>query len=195
MASRVTNPPQVEPVSLDDAKNHLKVDFSTDDTLIEVLITAAREVAEDYTNQKFITQTIEETFNSFPSSTPLSPYCELQLAFGPLIQVVSIRSLNSEGTYDEAIDQENYTASDTITPPVVIPKLDYSWPTTVDHPEAVKVVYHAGFGAAATDVPKGIKQAMLLMIGYWYENRIDSVRKMPTQAEWLLRRYRIQTIH
>ena len=106
--------------------------------------------------------------------------------------MVSIHVLNADGVY-EAIPAENYTASETIKPPVVIPKLDYSWPSTVDHPEAVKVAYQAGFGAANV-VPKGIKQAMLLMIGHWYENRQDSIRKMPTQAEWLLRRYRIQTI-
>jgi hypothetical protein len=32
---------------------------------------------------------------------------------------------------------------------------------------------------------------MLLMIGFWYEKREDSIRKMPTQAEFLLRPYRI----
>lgn len=48
--------PLVEPITLDEAKLHLKVDSADDNTLISALIITARELAERETKKAFITQ-------------------------------------------------------------------------------------------------------------------------------------------
>ena len=61
------SPPAIEPLALADAKLHLKVDFTDDDTLISALITAAREYAETFTGKSFITRSYELYLDHFPS--------------------------------------------------------------------------------------------------------------------------------
>ncbi len=55
---KVKTPPATEPVSLSEAKLHLKVDTSADDTLISALIAAALQHLERHCNSAFVTQTI-----------------------------------------------------------------------------------------------------------------------------------------
>lgn len=50
-------PPSEEPVSLEEVKKHLNVDYIHDDNLIMSYIVAAREYAEEYTRRSFVTQT------------------------------------------------------------------------------------------------------------------------------------------
>lgn len=52
-------------MTLDEAKNHLRVDLNDDDSLITLLITTARQKAEAFTRRSFITQTWELTVNRF----------------------------------------------------------------------------------------------------------------------------------
>jgi len=56
MALELISPPAVEPVTLDEAKAHLKVDTTDDDALIATLISAARAKAEWHTGRAFVTQ-------------------------------------------------------------------------------------------------------------------------------------------
>ena len=190
MPSKVTVAPATEPLTSTEVKLHLKVDYTTDDDLITDLIQAAREVCEDYLNRKLITQTVQETFPCFPMEARNSPYAQLRLTWSPLISVSTVEYQASAGTYTE-LSSDNYTVADYQVPAVIMPAYNSTWPTAIEYPDAVRVTYTAGY-ADADSVPAGIKSAMLLMIGHWYDNRQDTVRRMPTQAEWLLHRYRVK---
>ena len=64
-----------EPISLSEAKNWLKIDFTTDDDLITMIITAVREFAENYTGLSLIAKTIEY-FDEAPKSKIVLPFPE-----------------------------------------------------------------------------------------------------------------------
>ena len=64
-----------EPITSTEAKNWPKVDFSTDDTLIGMLITSVREQAEKYTRLGLIEKTIELFDEEIPAKIKL-PYPE-----------------------------------------------------------------------------------------------------------------------
>ena len=71
-------------------------------------------------------------------------------------------------------------------------------PNIVDRIDAVECKYTVGYGAAS-DVPDAIKQAILLTIGNWYENRMSVITgktttEMPMSAKWLLETYKIQVV-
>ena len=70
-------------------------------------------------------------------------------------------------------------------------------PTLADRINAVAVQYTVGYGAASTAVPDGIKQAVLLTIGNWYENRQTVITgrtatELPLSSQYLLNQYKIQ---
>lgn len=68
-----------EPISLDEAKNYLKIDFDTEDTLIAEMITSAREQAELFCNRSFVPKTIEFSTKDFenPVLLPFPNHTEI----------------------------------------------------------------------------------------------------------------------
>jgi uncharacterized phiE125 gp8 family phage protein len=160
--SKVSVEPSVEPVTLTEAKLHLRVDHTTDDDLINILRQVAREMVENYTNRSLITQTRVIKLDNFPC------FDTIRLTHGPIQSLTSI-------TYDDANDASQTLASsaywtdfDSNIARVVVKN---SWPATYDKPNAVQITYVAGYGTAGSDVPQPLKQAMLLIIGHLYENR------------------------
>ena len=87
MPLQLVIPPAEEPVSLMDAKLHLRVDFDEDDTLIASLISAARQAAETLTGRQFGTARWKLVLDGFPRSA-------IALAKFPVQSVVAINYLD-----------------------------------------------------------------------------------------------------
>ncbi|MDD4985870.1 MAG: head-tail connector protein [Dehalococcoidales bacterium] len=161
MALKLKTAPTTEPVSLTEAKLHCRVEVDTDDTLITALIKAAREYCEGFQRRAYITQTWELWLDKFPTTPFDIPRPPLQ----------SIDSINYYGTDDTEYEFEEYYADVESTPGRL--ELNYleSWPSeTLRDINGVCITFKAGYGAAAA-VPQSIKQAILLLVGHWYENR------------------------
>jgi uncharacterized phiE125 gp8 family phage protein len=158
--------PTDEPVSLGEAKNHLRVDITDDDAYIESLITVARRSCEYIANKKFITQTWNLLLDGFPGSTKL----ELPKSLDPLESVTHIKYYDVDDqptTYDAA----NYVIDIYSQPARIVLKSGSSWPGDILRvANGVEVQVVVGFGDDA-DVPMEVKQAMLLVVGHLYENR------------------------
>jgi hypothetical protein len=69
-------------------------------------------------------------------------------------------------------------------------KYNQDFPTIEPGPKSITVTYQAGYANAAS-VPATLKQAMLLMIADWYDNRQDGVKTMPTASQILLDKFRV----
>jgi uncharacterized phiE125 gp8 family phage protein len=166
--------PTIEPVSLTDAKEHLRVDFTEDDSYILALISAARGYVEGFQKRSLAAQTLELTLDYFPSTIPLKR--------GPIQAVTSVKYTKADGS-SVTIDPSEYllTSTGDIYPV-------RCWPNAaLVRVEGVQVQYTAGY----TTIPPATKQAMLLLIGHWYENREAVVigkapAKMPMAVESLL---------
>lgn len=182
--------PSVEPISLTDAKLHLRVDTSDDDAYITMLITAARQWVEQMSNLCIIQQTVVEKFNSFPA------YGYFNLAKSPVISVDSIQYTDTNGDTQTWASTEYDT--DLVSKPArIMPKFAKTYPSTRVALTPVSITYKAGFGAAATSVPVPIIQAMKLLIGEMYENRQALTNNANTPkmgaVEKLLTNYRVTT--
>ena len=189
--SALITPPAGYPVSLAEAKTHLAIPLSeTDhDDLISGLIGAATEVCENITNRKFITQTVEVYYDSFPGTR------YLELPFGKLQSVTSLSYVDENGG-SQTFSSTKYQADGAGILGVIQLNEYEEWPDIADEVlRAVTVRYVCGFGAAA-DVPKSIKQAILCYVGTLYENRESIisgtiVAKTPDTVELLLASNRI----
>ena len=165
MALILVTGPDVEPVSKAEAKLHCRVDISDDDDLITALIVAARELCETITQRALITQTWDLVMDDWPGGDVLS------LPLAPLQSITSISYTDEDGNSD-TFSADNYVTDTESQPGRAALKSTASWPsTTLQEIAGVRVRFVAGYGDAGSDVPQSIRQAMLLLIGHWYEQR------------------------
>ena len=179
-----TSAPAIEPVTLVDMKNYLRVDsdLTQDDALITMLISAARRYAESVTGRSFISQGWRLVLDSFPGYGMTGvqwgvgyshPRNAVLLEKGPVISVDSIvytdmggatQTIATPGAPDYAVD---------LTGPVprITPGFGKIWPIPLPQIGAVQVNYTAGYGTTAASVPEGIRQWLMLRVATMYENR------------------------
>lgn len=142
-----------------------KTGDTTEDDLISALITAAREYCEGYTGRALATQTIEAYPPCFPRKN------EIEIPYPPLQSVTSVKYTDSSGTETTMTADTDYIVdADSNVGRIVLPYAG-TWPTaTLYTVNPIKIRYVAGY-YASNPIPKMIKQAMLLLIGHWYESR------------------------
>ena len=155
--------PAIEPVSLAEAKRHANVVASDDDELLAGLIQAAREQVESDAGRALINQTWRLKLHDFFAD-------QLELPRGPLQSVTSITYLDPDGV-EQTLAAANYHVDADRTPGVIWRDPDCTWPTVSDVANAVTILFVAGYGDAAADVPQRAKQAILLLLGHWYRSR------------------------
>lgn len=168
----LTVAPTSEPVTLAEAKDHVRRDDSDDDALIAGLITAARQYAETAQKRQLMPATYELRLDSFPTMSPASRSWVGPTIFLPmprLIAVSSIAYVNQSGTL-VTLDPSSYTVDSASSPGRITPVYWQTWPNFRPTVGCVRVTYTAGYADAA-HVPETTKLAMKLLIGHWYKNR------------------------
>ena len=187
---QVITPASTYPVSLTEAKSHLKVDTSADDTYIESIIKAATQLSEEYTNRFFIDTVIEQYASSF---------AELQTLFKSKVNDVQyVKYYDSDETLQTLADTE-YDKMLSYEPSQIQLADGKSFPSITKRNDAVICRYTVGYGSSASDVPEIIKQAILLTIGNFYQNRNSVVigriaTELPQNVKWLLDTYKVQIV-
>jgi len=164
----VKTAPTVEPISLVEAKAHLRVDYTDDDTLITSQIKAVRQKAEIDTKRSFITQTLELRLDSFPCG-------EIKLLRPQVQSVTSVKYIDTDGV-EQTWDSGDYTVDIYSLPPTIYPAYHESYPSTRRIRNAVTIEYIAGYGDAATDVPDNLIAGMKMLLGHLYEHREATIQ-------------------
>ncbi|MGQ0740924.1 MAG: head-tail connector protein [Alphaproteobacteria bacterium] len=183
MSLELITAPAEEPVSLADAKAHLRVDTNDDDALITRLIAAARQAAEEATGRAFVAQTWRLWLDGWPSEWAI------ELPRPPLIGVSSITAYDRNGNAT-VVDAETYLVDAAARPGRVVFDTTVLPPVILRAANAIAVEFDAGYGAAAV-VPAGIVAGVLAWIAHLYELRGESETPPPAQALALLAPYRV----
>lgn len=194
MGYTVINSPSWHPITLIEAKVHLRVEHDLENDLIEGLIAAATDRAEGFLNRKIPSQKVRETWNDWNELRCIQngkQYLELTAAPVQSIELFNYLPCGKEIPVEITSDEYRVNMTDLLT--TIAMKGNASFPTETVEFAGITVEYTVGY-AAIGKVPKAIKQAMLLMIGTWYDCRDDSVRNLPTASEHLLRPHRIPVI-
>jgi uncharacterized phiE125 gp8 family phage protein len=195
MGLRPITPPSVEPVTLAEAKLHLRVDHTDDDTLIGLYIEGARQFTEKFTARALVTQTWELVIDQFPLS-------EIMIPLPPLQSVTSIKYDAPNGV-EQTLATTGYDVDTASQPGWVVPATS-GWPSTIDAINAVRIQFVAGYSPTTdsppdlvANIPSNLKTAILLHAANLYANResvvvgtISSV--MPTGGLLhIMRQYRV----
>lgn len=167
-----TSAPSAEPWTLAEVKAHLRVDSNDEDTYIGMLLSAAREAAEDRLGRTLCTTSWRMVLDCF---TPV-----IQLPNPRAIAVANVQYVDAAGGV-QTLDPAEYLVDKISEPARLVPAYGKSWPATQARVNAVTVDYTAGYGPAVTDVPMPIRQWILLAVSELYRNRGLSadVKTMP----------------
>jgi uncharacterized phiE125 gp8 family phage protein len=159
--------PVVEPVSLAEAKLHLRVDIEDDDQYILGLIAAAREYVEAYLDRSLV-------YTQWTMRLDRFPY-EIELPRPPMATAgtytATVVSYTLEGGSTATLSTAEYRVDRNSTPGVVRTNYAGTWPSHLYDRNSVSVTWWAGYGEDGTKVPRAIRNAILLLVGHWYENR------------------------
>lgn len=160
-----------EPVSLEDAKNFLKIGFDDDNLLIQRLIIASRELLENQLNLSIVKKNVQLLFSH--DGCNLYP-----LAVGP-IGVITEAKFSYHYPDDLVITTENYK---------IIGMEFKSFKGSAGY---WTLKYDAGY----TEVPQAISQGILKQVAWMYENRGDmtSVGTINPDVLYLLSAYNKNT--
>jgi len=181
--------PTVEPVTATEAKAHLRVSHTDDDTYIGTLITLARKQAETITQRALINQTWDYYLNRFPAEN------KLVIPLSRLSSVTHVKYTDKDNT-QETFSSGDYIVDTVSEPGQIVLAYGESWPSFTPKPvNPIEIRFVAGYGAAASSVPEGIKHAILLLISHLYENREPitnvNMKEIPETVTALLYPYRV----
>jgi len=180
--------PAVEPVTLAEAKAHLRVDTADDDTYITGLVRAAREWVEQYLDRTLVHTQWVMRFDKFPPDGTL----DIELPRPPMVASGTATAVALTFTYENGDTATYSTASFRVdrasTPGAVKTLYGQTWPPHLQDDNAISVTWWAGYGASGSDVPQGVKNAMLLYVHELYEKRGNG--EPPAAAKALLDAYR-----
>lgn len=160
--------PTEGPVSLQTAKDHLRVSDTEEDILILSLISSATKAVEADTGKALVSQTWD-----YKIAQPSGRVC---LPMSPVSSVSSLTYFDTDDVSQTLTVSDFYLQSDQDRA-WIEPKQDITWPTMRDRADALTITFVAGFGAA-TAVPADFKQAILLLVAHWFENRVAADKRM-----------------
>lgn len=155
------------PVSLQEAKKHLRIDTDNTDHDIDIAfqLTAARQWVEKYTGRKMMTQTVTKYWHDWPSGD------YFVIPYGNLQSVTSVKYKDTDGD-QTTWDTDDYIVDTDEEPGRVVLAYGESWPTTTLYPtNAIEIIFSCGYGAYAGHVPEPIKHAIKIYLADLFENR------------------------
>ena len=159
---RITTP--IEPITLAEAKLHLRVDDTAEDALITALISAARETCEDRIEGTIPVTVWRLTLDAFPDA--------IKLPRGPVASVESVKYLDAAGV-EQTLSPLDYLVDTASMQGYIVPAYGKAWPEARGQINAVTVEYTAGSAAAQ----HALKAWMLLAIGEMFANREASAER------------------
>lgn len=184
MNVEIISPPDAEPITLAEAKTHLRVDGAAEDALIGDLIIDARQHVENETCVLLLPQTIKVTAEAWGR--------EICIPRSPIASIDSITYTDTNGA-TATLASSGYIARKRSGLTYLRPAVQVGWPTLGNDP-VIEITCNAGFADAA-NVPAPFRRAMLLLIGHWFRNREavtvgNAGSELPLAVEDLLARLR-----
>lgn len=165
--------PAEEPVSLAEAKAFLRLDDNTEDALVTTLVAASRLHVEGTTARALVAQTWRLVTDCWPVDRAV------RLPVAPLLSLTAVTAYDEAGDA-HALDLAQFEA-DAATPRLLLPPELESMPVLRER-QGIEIDYVAGYGATAADVPADLKQAVLVLVAYWFEHRDLAVLSGPNSV-------------
>ncbi len=194
-----------EPVTTAEILDHLRISTTDENDLLDALEIAARQRAESMTGRRLMPQTIKTYRNQWPGSGCAALPFAAPLQSIPTTGVVYKMSTGNSTTFSSTA----WIADVVGEPGSLCLEYNSDWPSdTLHNVNPISIEYKVGYSTAgaSTDgtvergaVPQGIKLAIKMMVGHWYENREDThtrfyVNDIPLASRALLSPFKVAQI-
>lgn len=165
------------PVDMRDVKEQLRIDSDAEDAALDRLLRVATAYVdgEGALGRALITQTWAQ---------------HVQRTVGDVkLQMLPFQSLTSVQYYDpdnvlQTATLSNFEVVGAANNKILRPKDGFTWPSTEDRPDAVKITYVAGYGDNPSDIPESIRHAILMLVTHWFERREPSSDRRMVEVPW-----------
>ncbi|ADZ71351.1 head-tail connector protein [Polymorphum gilvum] len=182
MTAVLTNPPAVEPVTVEDMRAHLRLAHEAEDALLAELIAAARSQVERETRRALIAQGWRAYFDAWPAGRIV------RLPVAPVIAVAAVTVYGTDGLPAD-LDPVDWRLDGPAA------RLRVAAGAGGDAANGIEIDFTAGYGAAPADVPAPLRQAIRLLAAHWYEHREAgsdlALASVPHGLDRLLSVYRV----
>jgi len=192
----LVTPPTEYPVSLDLARQHVRVTGTSRDELLTLYLGAATGRVERFLGRSLIDQTWDYHLDAFPTDGSA-----IDIPMPPLIEIVGLFYSDGSGGETE-VDSADYVQGVAMDGAGLIVPTSGSWPTAPTEPSAVRLRFRAGYldqtvSPAEPNVPDAIKVGILLYTGDIYAHREtfvieDTAVELPNYIDGMLRPYRVR---
>ena len=163
MTAALITGPALEPVSLADAKAHLRIDGEADDAFLTAAIASARLHVEALTRRLLIEQTWRVYLDSWPRKRIVT------IPVAPLIAVETVTVYGGDGE-PATVDADDYEVDAVSVPGRLI--LAAGTPGAAGRSaNGIEIDVTCGYGASSIDVPAPLRQAVMMLVAHWYEHR------------------------
>lgn len=203
MPLKIVSQPNFEPVTLDEAKDHLRITNDTEDEYLWHRIKAATQWVENKLNWRLCTQTWDYYLNDWPKCSKPSKYHPydsntdiIEIPYPPLQSVTTFTYYDTDDTQQTLVEGTDFRL-DTVDYPGRIEPIN-GWPGVYDKVLPIQITFVCGF-TKTDDIPQQIKDAILMRVADLHSNRqstviaMGSVNKVDntTTAENLLMDFKI----
>lgn len=191
MQLELISPPDELVVSVEDAKQHLRVDHDYDDTLILSLIVAGTEWLQNHTERQLCTATYKLSLDAFPRQCcDGKPPLLFELPRPPLQAVTAVSYVDVNGA-SQTLSTSLYRVGQSGV------YFLRNMPSLAVREDAVRIQYTAGYGTAA-DVPEVLKVCIKLWVGEFFNRRENTVsgpvNELPLGLRRLADQYRLRGV-
>lgn len=166
MKLEVVTPAATPILTTAEAKSWLRIEsgVTEDDTLIDSLVAVATDQARAFLNREIINASLRLWLTDFPDEVALPGGQVTAITAVKYLDTASVEQTLSSSVYETHLSGE--------WRPLLRLASGQQWPAIdTDSYYPVRIEYTAGYGAASTDVPDKIVQAIRQQVGHLYENR------------------------
>lgn len=176
---QLTNPPY-EPCTRAQAKNWLKIDddITVDDTEVDRLIKAVRELAENLTFRTFVPRTFKLTLPDWPYDSDYG--WKINLPMPPLITVDSIVYVDLNGA-QQTLSTALYAVHSGYTPGFIVPAWGAALPFVRRVPNALEVSFTAGYTPGSPADETGYQEVLPEALRLWMKTKMGTLYNIREQ--------------
>lgn len=191
-----------EPLTIEQASEHVRIDSNDDLVYLESLIGVAREYVEAVTGKVSTLATYKLVAPSWHSlingddnrlTIPARNIYSIPVYRTPLVSVTSIKYYPPNTESQTTISASDYRVITTTEPGII--QFKESPPSVEDRPDAIEIVFVAGY-ADSCNTPPGLKHAQKMLVAHWYEQRVPvstggSVNEIPFTLKTLIENQKV----